>query len=131
MFAQLPLTEMLAAFIGLYFAAAGIGLMVSPDAYSKMIQALLENPMASYISGLMAFLIGATVVGLHDRWSDFLSGAVSLVGWIALAEGVLMLAVPHQFIGFFAKINITQRVVRAIGIATFTAGLSLLAAIVI
>ena len=131
MFAQLPLTEMLASFIGLYFAAAGAGLIFSPTAYSSLMNEMLEKPVLVYTGGILAFLIGATILGLHDRWDDLLSSFVSFIGWAALAEGVMLLAVPRQFIGLFAKITLTQTIIRGVGIATAALGLLLLAAVFI
>ena len=94
-------------------------------------QGLLDNPLLAYLSGVITFVIGAALVGLHDRWNDFLSGFVSLIGWAALIEGVLLLALPRHFIGFFAKLKLSEGMLRYCGLFTFIAGFSLLTALFI
>ncbi len=126
MFETLTTTQTLAGLIGLYFLAAGIGLLLDRDGVMKMSEALFMQPIFGYLGGVMAFAIGGAIVAVHNDWSGFLAGFVSLVGWIALAEGVLMLACRKLFLGLFLPMAQSVGFVKAMGLGTIVAGLVLL-----
>ena len=125
----MTLTETLAALIGLYFSAAGIGLLVDRDNLSKVMNELIEQTMLGYFGGILAFIVGGAIVSLHNDWSTLLSGFVSLVGWISLAEGVLILAFRRQFLGIFSKIALSPGLMTVFGLGTLIAGIVILAAV--
>ena len=98
------MTETLARFLGLYMLAAGIGLALNGAALPKMLEEMRQSTFAFYLGGLIAFAIGATIVGLHNDFSSGLAIVVSLIGWVSLAEGVVMLALPDEMRNFAGKI---------------------------
>ncbi|MGI9464388.1 MAG: hypothetical protein ACR2OM_10630 [Aestuariivirgaceae bacterium] len=123
---DLSLTQTLAGLIGLYFLSAGVGLLLDRDGLAKMAEALTEQPMFGYLGAVIAFAIGGTIVAVHNDWSSYLAGFVSLIGWIALVEGVLMLAVRKWFLGLFLPMAQSASFVKAMGTGTLAAGLLLL-----
>ena len=62
-----------------------------------------QNAFAFYLGGLIAFAIGAVIVSLHNDFSGPLAIFISLIGWVALAEGVIMLAFPKVMQAFADK----------------------------
>ncbi len=116
----------LTTLIGLYFAAAGIGLLVERDNVNAMFRQMIDQPMLGYLAGVVAFVIGGAILAVHNDWSNLLSGFITLIGWAALIEGVLMLAVRRWFLGLFARITFSPAAVTAIGAATTFAGVVLL-----
>ena len=125
----MTMTETLAVLIGLYFSAAGIGVLVDRNSFDKVMDELTSQPLLGYLGGILAFAIGGTIVSLHNDWSSFLSGFVSLVGWICLAEGVLMLAVRKWFLGIFARMALSSGTFTVFGAGTFLAGVVILAVV--
>ncbi len=121
-------TETLASLIGLYFAAAGIGLLVDRDGFSAAMKELPDHPMLGYLGAILAFVIGGAIIGVHNNWDGLLSGFVSLIGWLSLAEGVAMLAFRKTFLGFFARMALSPGVIAGFGVGTLAAGILLLIA---
>jgi len=103
MVADATLTEMLARFFGLYMLAAGIGVALNSDDMFKMIEEMRQSAFAFYLGGLIAFAIGAVIVSLHNDFSGPLAIFITLIGWVALAEGVIMLAFPKVMQSFADK----------------------------
>jgi uncharacterized protein YjeT (DUF2065 family) len=103
MFADATLTEMLARIFGLYMLAAGIGVALNSDNVSKMMEEMRQSAFAFYLGGLIAFAIGAVIVSLHNDFSSGLAIFITLIGWVALAEGVIMLAFPKAMQAFADK----------------------------
>ena len=126
MFSTLTLTQILAALIGLYFVAAGIGLLRDRVSVATMFQALKTQPMLSYLGAIIAFTIGGAMVALHNDWSTWLSSFVSLVGWAALLEGVLMLAARDWYLDLFEGLLTSDGFLKGISIATIAGGALLL-----
>jgi len=121
-------TNTLAALIGLYFAAAGVGLFVERNNAKQLFRELVAQPIFGFLGGIIAFIIGGAIVGVHNNWNSLLSGFVSLVGWAALLEGVLMLACRDWFLGLFARLTLSSRTISALALGTVVLGAVLLSA---
>ncbi len=123
MIADATLTEILARIFGLYMLAAGIGLALNGDNMLKMLEEMRQGAFAFYLGGLIAFAIGAAIVSLHNDFSGPLAIVVTLFGWVALAEGVIMLAFPKvmqafagKFVGMISSAKIWGIAVAAFGV---------------
>lgn len=90
------ITQLLTLLIGLYICAASIGIALHPEAINKMISEISENVTLSYLIGLFAFTIGAVIVVIHNRWTGLQEGFISFIGWAAMVEGLLFLALRRQ-----------------------------------
>lgn len=121
-------TSTLASLIGLYFVAAGIGLLVDRDFPTRVIEELRDQAVLGFVGGIVVFAIGGTIVSVHNDWSGWLAGLVSLVGWVALAEGVLILAFRKWFLGLFSRFELSPRVITAFGSGTAIVGALLIVA---
>lgn len=122
MLANLSTTQMLAALLGLYFVSAGTGLLVERQNMSAMFNELSSQSMLGYLGGIIAFAIGAVIISIHNDWNGLLAGFVTFVGWMALLEGVLMLAFRKWFLGLFEGWPLSPGVVSVFGIGTVAAG---------
>lgn len=128
MAATLGTTEYLALLYGIYMIAAGLGLMQRPQMVDAIMKGLLDNDALSFIGGIFILAIGGTIIGIHNAWDTPLAIIVSLIGWAALIEGLLMLIAHDRFIGAFAGINWTHRVIRIIAGLCMIAGAALVLA---
>ena len=53
------------------------------------------NAPLTYLAGLLWFLGGLAIVGLHNRWSTGWPVAITLVGWFFLLGGLFRLFLPE------------------------------------
>ena len=122
------LTLRLAEAIGLYMIIVGIGGLVSPSRWRAMMDDLDRSPGLVMALGFPVFVVGAALVLIHSIWTDPLAVIVSLIGYVALFEGALLLATPApllrmgrravRFTRLWAGISIL------LGILLFLAGLT-------
>lgn len=122
------LTLRLAEAIGLYMIIVGIGGLVSPSRWRDMMDDLDRSPGLVMALGFPVFVVGAALVLIHSIWTDPLAVIVSLIGYVALFEGALLLATPApllrigrlavRFTRLWAGISIL------LGILLFLAGLT-------
>ncbi len=124
----MAVTNVLAALIGLYFICGGIAMFSDRKAMTGMMQALIEQPVLGYFGGVMAFAIGGTILAVHSLWDGWLTGFITLVGWISLIEGALLIAFRQPFLQLVSKLNFEGHLGTGFGVVTFGIGLSLLTA---
>ncbi len=127
----LSLTDYLALMFGVYLIAAGVGLMLDGETYVGMLQEFRDNAALGYLVGIMAFSIGVVLVRLHNDWGSWVSCLVSVVGWVSLIEGVLLLAFRRQFLNLFLKVVINRSLVMGFSIVCFLLGALLLASVLL
>ena len=122
MIETLSVTQILAVFIGLYMVAAGIGFLTGRGSYATLIDELRDNTALGYVTGAFVFALGAAMVAVHNLWTGPLAIVVSLVGWGALIEGVLMLAIRRTFLGLVKVVPLTPATLVPCGIAAIVFG---------
>lgn len=114
MIASIGLTNMLALLYGLYLVAAAIGLLRQPQLVDAITKSMLADPFLVFLVGIFTLALGGTVVAIHNSWAGPVSVIVTLFGWAALVEGLLMLAIPGPFLKIFADLKFTPSAIRAI-----------------
>ena len=91
-------TLWLSVLLGAYLVAGGIGALVRGNLWPEMIDEFDRSPALVAITGAVAFSIGALIVSIHNVWTDPAAILVSAAGWIAVAEGLTLLAVPQLWL---------------------------------
>ena len=91
----------IALFLGIYALAASAGELRSPNTWWTMLKDFERIPALRFVTGFATLALGATIY-LVNPWrpEDWLSIAVSVVGGIAVAEGLLILAAGERFLHF-------------------------------
>ena len=106
----------------------GIGGLGAPRRWRQMMDDLERSPGLVMALGFPVFAVGAALVLIHSIWTDPLACLVSLIGYVALAEGALLLAVPGPLIRIGRwSLNYTRVwaiVSIVLGILLFLAGLT-------
>lgn len=126
MIASMTTTNVLAVLIGLYFVSGGLFLITDSKAANSLVKEFVGQPVLTYLAGLVVFTIGGVIIAVHFVWDNLLAGFISLVGLIALLEGVALIAFPKWFLGLFASLDFPGAVVKGFGVATLLIGLVLL-----
>jgi uncharacterized membrane protein len=86
--------------IGIIYITVAIGIITAPEFYSKVASNFLENQPAYYIGGLVAIIAGFLLVTFHNIWVKDWIVIITIIGWIALIKGILLIAVPKAMIVF-------------------------------
>lgn len=122
------LTLRLAEAIGLYLILIGISGLSAPRRWRDAIEELARSPALTLVTGLLAFVIGVTIVITHRAFADPLSIVVTLIGYIALAKGALLIAVPGPLLKLgdwtLRFTRVWAAVALILGVLLFYAGLT-------
>jgi uncharacterized protein YjeT (DUF2065 family) len=122
------LTLRLSEAMGLYMILTGIGALASPARWRAVMDDLNRLPGLVMTLGFSVFVVGVAIVILHSIWTDPLAIIVSLIGYVALIKGALLLAVPGPLLRFghwsTGFIRASAVVALVLGILLFLAGLT-------
>lgn len=129
MAATMGTTDAIAVLFAIYLIAAGAGVILNRSMVGDIFSGIRGSATISYLCGLIAFMIGTAIVAVHNRWDGVLPGLVSLVGWAALAEGVLLLAIPKTYLDIFAPLAANAKLHALLGWFSVALGVVLLAAV--
>ena len=116
------LTQTLAILLGIYMISAGIGLLTDSTGFAGMIDEFKTSMTLTYLTAIMAFAIGGTFVAIHNLWATPLEIIVTLIGWAALIEGMLMLAFRKPFFTLIGAIHLNAAVMKTYGIFVLVVG---------
>ena len=109
----IPLTLHLLVLIGLYELVAGIAGLIGRIDWRAMTDEFVRSPSLSFVTGFMVFAIGGVMIMNHHHWTDPLAIIVSLVGWVALVEGILIMIAAKPLLIFLRPLIGSQKAVSA------------------
>jgi vacuolar-type H+-ATPase subunit I/STV1 len=90
-------TIFLSRLIGLYCIVIALSMMTRRQATVETVTALLQNPSAMLIVGIITLAAGLAMVLAHNIWSGgALTVIVTLVGWMTLVKSLLFLFLPPE-----------------------------------
>jgi hypothetical protein len=98
-----PLTVFLAKLIGLYCVLFGLAMVAQKQAMLDIVAALIRNGPVLLIIEAIGVTVGLAIVLGHNVWSGgALPIVVTLLGWITLIRGVVLLFLsPERKVCFF------------------------------
>jgi hypothetical protein len=99
------LTLSLAKAMGVYMIAGGLsGVLLGLDRWTRILDAFQNDAAITYITGVFVFVLGAAIIMAHNVWTDPLAGFISLMGWVAAIEGVVLVAYPDPLLNWAQSI---------------------------
>jgi hypothetical protein len=125
-----PLTLFLGKLLGLTALMTCLVCMARPRATLDAANAMVENAGLLLVSGIFTMAGGVATVIAHNIWSGgALPVAVTVLGWIMLIKGLVLMALPPRLLlRFYTFVDSPQRF-RLVLIPTtiFSAWLTLMA----
>ena len=124
----IPLTLHLLVLIGVYELAAGVAGLTGRLGWSALIDEFERSPGLTFVTGFMAFAVGAAINLAHHHFTDVPAIIVSAIGWIALIEGVVLMVCPGPLLRFSRGLVRNQQLISiaaaAVGVAFILLGLT-------
>ncbi len=106
-----PLTIFLAKLIGLFTLIFSVALVLRHEFFITTVTALMRDHLILLIFAMIALSAGLAMVLAHNRWSGgVLTIVVTLLGWVFLIRGLVLLFLPSDLLdAFFAAIGFAER----------------------
>lgn len=81
------------AVVSLAFA---VGLATSRDYYQDNVSKLVASPTYVFLGGIITTVFGMLIVIFHNVWEANWTVLITIIGYITLIRGVLLLAAPRS-----------------------------------
>ena len=109
----------------LVYLAVGVGMLISPGFYKKLFTDFCENAAVMYLGGVAALVIGYVILAHRGiRCTQDWSMILSLIGWIALIKGILILVQPKMMIAL-TKAMLKENLLKIEAVVIIILGLAL------
>ncbi len=87
-------TAFLSKLIGFYAIAIAIALVVNKQMMVAAVSGLFQDPRVVLVYAVMALGIGLAIVIGHNVWSGRAAILVTIIGWLSLFKGLVLLLLP-------------------------------------
>jgi len=105
----MELSVVVARILSLTYLAAGVGALRGQISFRKMLHEFEQSPGLTYLSGFIALIVGMILVTYHNRWVSDWPVLITVVGWLSLVKGVLLIAAPQFLTSFKGWYKNAQR----------------------
>ncbi len=107
------------------YLAVGIGIIINPQFYKSIYEDFIEHTSVLYIGGISALTLGYLIVTFHGTWTKDLSVIITVIGWLALVKGILILVCPKLTIAMMKGMIKKQGTLRLQALIVIIIGLAL------
>ncbi|MBT3864449.1 hypothetical protein HOE67_03980 [Candidatus Peregrinibacteria bacterium] len=94
----MELSILVAQIIALVYLSLGLGLLFNGAYYKKSFTEMLKSPAFMYLGGVIALVVGFLIVNAHNVWVKDWTVIVTIIGWLALIKGILILVAPKLLV---------------------------------
>ncbi|MDP1879393.1 MAG: hypothetical protein Q8K60_00470 [Parachlamydiaceae bacterium] len=110
------MTIILAKIFGLYFLAIGLAILINPNRFKNIYLQSMNDENFLLIGGILALLIGAFIVSVHNTWVLEWPIILTLLGWWSLIKGFSLLIYPESIKLFSFMQNRSMRFYQILGL---------------
>lgn len=114
------MSNILANILGLYFLGMGLAFFLNPSRFKRVYQLTIQDESFIFYGGILALIIGATIVSLHNIWMWAWPTIITVLGWWSLIKGFALMLYP-DFVQCFSflqnRSNMFYRILSAVWIA--------------
>jgi F0F1-type ATP synthase membrane subunit a len=94
-------SKILARIVGPTMIVPAIGIFLNFGVYQRLIEDFGKSPGLCYLGGLMGFLMGLLVLQFHNRWEAGWPVIITILGWITLIKGLVLMLFPGSMINLW------------------------------
>ncbi len=87
-------SQLIAKYIGPVMLVAALSGLLNSKQMMAIFEDFIKSPALIFIAGIMALVMGLTLVIFHNRWVADWSVIITIFGWIGIAGGILRMAFP-------------------------------------
>ena len=90
----MEITQFFAKFWGLYLIIMAFFMLFRKEQIISLFNTIVEDEKLAQLTGFLALFPGFASVALHNQWSMSWEVIVTIIGWWAMIEGILLIGWP-------------------------------------
>ncbi|PIR52803.1 hypothetical protein COU76_04630 [Candidatus Peregrinibacteria bacterium CG10_big_fil_rev_8_21_14_0_10_49_10] len=91
-------STLIAQLLSLVYIIIGLGILADTTRYRSLFESMLGNQVFLFLAGILSLVIGFVIVKFHNTWQADWSVLITVIGWIALVKGVLLIVSPDALL---------------------------------
>ncbi len=91
----MELSILVARTLSLVYISAGIAALSGKINFSRIVEDFENSQGLTFISGFMTLILGMLLVHYHNIWVCGWTMLITIIGWIALFKGIMLIAFPR------------------------------------
>ena len=84
----------IAKILAVVYLSIFIGFLFNKKYYQNMFQKMFEDTEFFYFGGFLAIIFGFLLLHFHGEWTNDWTILITIIGWIAILKGIMLLAFP-------------------------------------
>lgn len=96
----MELSILVAKIAALIYLSAGVGALTTKIDYGKVYDDFAKSKGLTYLAGFMALILGMILVQYHNIWVKDWTVLVTILGWLSVIKGVMLIAFPDSMLKF-------------------------------
>lgn len=113
----------LAKVFALYFFGVGLAFLLNPQNIGKVYRLIEKDELFLFFGGIMALVIGAFIVSVHNIWMLHWTVAITILGWWSVVKGLVLICYPGCAPYLTSMFQGSKRFYRGIGLILISFGL--------
>ena len=94
----MELSILIAKIIAVIYIASGIAVLTGTFKISDFVNEFEKSPTLTFLSGCIGIIFGMILVNYHNIWVKNWTVIITIISWIMLIGGVLVVIVPGALI---------------------------------
>ncbi|OCB21239.1 hypothetical protein A5675_19080 [Mycobacterium malmoense] len=90
-------TRFFSRVLGPFLVIVDVTAVVRASDMQSLLSQFEANSMWTFVTGAFVLLLGLTIVAAHQSWRGAAAIIVSLIGWLIVLRGLLLVAFPKFF----------------------------------
>lgn len=108
---ELTRAELVEWLLACALVIVGSSLLLRARTWITALSGVASHPFTPLASGLYATLMGLVIVLCHNLWVADMRVLVTLIGWLALGSGALLLLFPEAYSFILRRVPITPQLI--------------------
>jgi hypothetical protein len=101
----MTISKVIAGLIGPTLIAIAIAMLLNLRFLPALAVQVAREPGLIFLSGILLFVVGLSIVRVHNIWSGGWSVLVTVLGWLAVLSGLVRMFFPTRFSGIAARLG--------------------------
>lgn len=103
----MELSILVAKVLSLIYLSMGIAVFAGTINFKDIVHDLVNSPALTFISGAIGIAVGVILVSYHNIWVLEWNLLITLIGWLFLIGGVIVVIFPKALLFYEIKSNRT------------------------
>lgn len=112
----MEISAYIAFLFGIYVIAVALRMLFYPNIIRETLDRFMDDRPLVFLTAVLALMGGATLVWFHNIWINDWPVLITILGWIALIEGIAMILAPLSLTRLAHSLLKSDKLVQCLGV---------------